>query len=148
MNPFVEILKKEYERRKSKNPAFSMRGFSKFMDMDSSNLNKIMNYKKTIGRKTIQKICEKLNLDKSVWTSDGGLQNAALSKFTFVDDSKNEKYYSFYIDPKYENDVNEKINSLIDAIEPFLVDRATEVDAIRLAVIFDATPKNNTKNKK
>ena len=142
LNSIVEILKKEYEKRKSKNPAFSMRRFSKYMDMDPSNLNKIMNYKKPVGQKTIKKICEKLNINRSIWTAEQSLKNAALSKFSFIDDSKKEKYYSFYIDTEHVKKVSDKIDLFINDIEPFLIDRSTDGDAIRLSVIFDVIPKN------
>ena len=119
-----------------------MRRFSKYMDMDPSNLNKIMNYKKPVGQKTIKKICEKLNINRSIWTAEQSLKNAALSKFSFIDDSKKEKYYSFYIDTEHVKKVSDKIDLFINDIEPFLIDRSTDGDAIRLSVIFDVIPKN------
>lgn len=48
-DPLVEILKKNFEHRKARNKAYSLRSFSRDLGLDPSNLSKILSYQKEVG---------------------------------------------------------------------------------------------------
>jgi DNA-binding Xre family transcriptional regulator len=136
MDLLVEILKKEFEKRKAKNSSYSLRRFSQILEIDSSNLTKIMNYKKSIGKSTAQKICEKLNLSSELLSGQKvSLENGPLSKLFFVNEAKDDQYYSFYIDGGKSDLVSEKIDQFLSELETHFVDPATSPSTVKISII-------------
>lgn len=64
-DPLIEILKKELERKQARNGAYSLRSFSRDLELDPSNLSKIMSYQKNIGPILRLKIGRKLGFDSN-----------------------------------------------------------------------------------
>lgn len=60
---YLQILKTEYNRRKETNAMYSVRAFSLNLDVDASNLSKILNDKLLPTFETADKICRNLKLD-------------------------------------------------------------------------------------
>lgn len=58
----VEMLINELGRKKARNPAFSLRSFSKQLGIDASNLSKILNYQKEPGTRLKTKLAKKIGL--------------------------------------------------------------------------------------
>lgn len=63
-NFYREILKSEFDRRKNVNSRYSLRAFSKLLDMDVASLSRFFSYKQSFTRKTAKKICDKLKFDE------------------------------------------------------------------------------------
>ncbi len=61
-DPLIEILKTEYSRKKSRNPSYSLRSFSRDLNIDASNLSKLLNYQKDLGIKLKKKLAFKVGL--------------------------------------------------------------------------------------
>ena len=57
---FKVFLENELEKRQSKNTSYSLRSFANFLEIDAPTLSKVLNGKKTIGKKLITRLCEKL----------------------------------------------------------------------------------------
>lgn len=62
---FKNYIRSELIRRCRKNPRYSLRAFAKNLEMDSSTLSKILNGKRSLGRKAIHNIGVKLGLKPS-----------------------------------------------------------------------------------
>ena len=56
LDPIIEILKKEFEAKKQRNGAYSLRAFARFLEIDPSNLSKIMSYQIIPGERLKRKI--------------------------------------------------------------------------------------------
>jgi len=63
-DPLVEILKKEFQRKKNRNKSYSLRSYARDLKMDPSNLSKMLNYQIEIGSKLREKIGQKLGFDQ------------------------------------------------------------------------------------
>lgn len=63
-DPIVEMLKKEFHRKKQKNGSYSLRSYSRDLNLDPSNLSKIMNYQIDVGPKLRLKIGTKLGFSE------------------------------------------------------------------------------------
>lgn len=48
-DPLVEILKKSFEKRRLKNSSYSLHAYSRDLELDVSNLSKILKYQKKIS---------------------------------------------------------------------------------------------------
>lgn len=59
-DPLIEILKKELIRKKSRNASYSLRSYSRDLEIDPSNLSKLLAYQKSIGPRLRIKIGKKL----------------------------------------------------------------------------------------
>ncbi len=56
------ILEKELESRKKINSAYSLRSFAKFLEVSPATLSQVMSSKRTLGRKSEEKILSKLGI--------------------------------------------------------------------------------------
>ncbi|MGE3610361.1 MAG: helix-turn-helix domain-containing protein [Bacteriovoracaceae bacterium] len=63
---YLQTLKAEYNRRKETNPMYSVRAFALNLDVDASNLSKILNDKLLPTFETADKICRNLKLDSEI----------------------------------------------------------------------------------
>lgn len=63
---FTLILKEELQKRKSKNPGYSLRAFAKSLGLSSSFVSKVLNAKKNVSRETALTIASRLNIDEEV----------------------------------------------------------------------------------
>jgi hypothetical protein len=59
---FVELIKAEFERRRTRNQAYSLRSFSRDLAVDASNLSKILSYQKSPGSRLKKKLGLRLGL--------------------------------------------------------------------------------------
>lgn len=64
-DPLVETLKMELTRKKSRNQAYSLRTYARDLDIDPSNLSKIMTYQKELGFSLRVRLGKKLGFDSS-----------------------------------------------------------------------------------
>jgi uncharacterized protein (TIGR02147 family) len=64
-DPLIEILKKDFQHKKSRNGSYSLRSYSRDLELDPSNLSKIMKYQLTVGPVLRSKIGLKLGFDHS-----------------------------------------------------------------------------------
>lgn len=55
-------LQKEYSNRVRNNPRYSLRSFSKLLDMDPSSVSQILSGKRNISSKILNKICDSLSV--------------------------------------------------------------------------------------
>lgn len=62
-DPFVQILKIEFANKKMRNKAYSLRAFARHLNMDSSNLAKILNDQMIPGEKLREKIAKKIGFE-------------------------------------------------------------------------------------
>lgn len=67
-DPVIELLRQEFSRKVIKNRAYSLRSFARDLKMDASNLSKLLNYQKPIGRRQRSKLSEKLGFSESELT--------------------------------------------------------------------------------
>ncbi len=58
----VVLLKHELRKRIDKNSSYSLRAFSKFLEIDASRFSKILKGERPVNDKLIKKICNKLNV--------------------------------------------------------------------------------------
>jgi plasmid maintenance system antidote protein VapI len=63
---FKSILQNEFLKRCKKNPAYSLRAFSKYLEIDQSNLSKIMKGQRAVSKSLATKIGLKVGLRPSV----------------------------------------------------------------------------------
>lgn len=59
----VEVIKTEFHSRKNRNKAYSLRSYSRDLNVDPSNLSKILKGKKTLNQKNAEKIATKLGFN-------------------------------------------------------------------------------------
>lgn len=60
---FQEALREQFYRRRSKNPAFSLRAFARFLKLSPAALSEILNGKRNVSRRIAQKIAVQLGVD-------------------------------------------------------------------------------------
>lgn len=58
----VEFIKIEFDRKKARNPAYSLRSLSRDLAIDASNLSKILSYQKRLGPVLKTKLAKKMGL--------------------------------------------------------------------------------------
>lgn len=75
-DPFVEIVRLEFDRKRSRNARYSLRSFSRDLGLDASNLSKILGYSKPLGEKLRKKIAIKLGFESSDLALFGGAEMA------------------------------------------------------------------------
>jgi uncharacterized protein (TIGR02147 family) len=61
-DPLIEILKSEFSRKQTRNPSYSLRSFSRDLEIDASNLSKLLSYQKDLGLKLKRKLAAKVGL--------------------------------------------------------------------------------------
>lgn len=92
---FVELLKAELERRRTRNRAYSLRSFSRDLAVDASNLSKILTYQKAPGTRLKKKLGLMMGLNSeelSPWLksearepiNDSRFQNHRLEVFEII----------------------------------------------------------------
>jgi len=59
----IEILKTELSKKRARNGAYSLRSYARDLGIDPSNLSKILNEKKTIGKNLRRNLTKKLGFD-------------------------------------------------------------------------------------
>lgn len=85
---FLYILNSEFEKKKNKNDAYSVRAFAKFIQINPGVLNQIMNKKRTLSLDQAKKISEVLVLHET--EKDLFLRSAFYSK-KVLDDLQKER---------------------------------------------------------
>ena len=60
---FLSHLKRELDKRISKNPKYSLRAFADWLDIDASFLSKVLSRQKVLSIKTADTIITKINPD-------------------------------------------------------------------------------------
>ena len=61
-NYFKDFLGAELDRRKQKNPRYSLRAFARFLDCDFSTLAKILKGERKMGQRVIKKLSAHFNI--------------------------------------------------------------------------------------
>ncbi len=64
-DPLIEILKTEFERKKARNSAYSLRSYSRDLGIDPSNLSKILTRQKNVGSKLRKILAQKLGFESA-----------------------------------------------------------------------------------
>ena len=88
----IDRIKREFEMRSNKNPAYSLRAFAKSLDLDSSTLSSLLSGKRKLGFKTAHKILDKLDLS-SIERKEllfGSIQPSINDKYKFIEDAQLE----------------------------------------------------------
>ena len=73
-DPFIEILRIDFARKKMRNKAYSLRSYSRALDLDPSNLSKLLNYRKELGPQLKAKLAHKIGFtteDLAAFTAGG-----------------------------------------------------------------------------
>ncbi len=83
---YRHLLLQEFSKKRSRNPQFSIRAFAKYLDVDHSNLSKILKGQKDAGLNYISKIEERLNLTEEILlsASNQGIQFEDLTMDVFL----------------------------------------------------------------
>lgn len=63
-DPFVEIIQIEFDRKRERNPSYSIRSFSRDLQIDASNLAKILSHKKKVGKLLRTRIATNLGFNQ------------------------------------------------------------------------------------
>jgi uncharacterized protein (TIGR02147 family) len=79
----VEILKSEFERKRKRNASYSLRSFSRDLEIDASNLSKILSYQKDPGPVLKARLAIKI-----------GLSNEDLATFSAMSGSTQDQAYA------------------------------------------------------
>ncbi len=95
MEFYKEVLISEYSKKQKKNPAYSLRSFSKFLGLAQATLSEVMRDKRKLPLKHAIPVAEKLNLDpstktmfvKSVELSKASLKNLELKTDHYLDET-------------------------------------------------------------
>lgn len=61
-DPLIEILKSELARKKVRNRGYSLRSYSRDLEVDASNLSKILAYRKSLGPALKKRLARKIGL--------------------------------------------------------------------------------------
>jgi len=83
-DPFIKLVKAEFERRRSRNQVYSLRSFSRDLAVDASNLSKILSYQKVPGSRLKKKLGLKMGLsseDLTTWLEPGSRKTMVDSVF-------------------------------------------------------------------
>ncbi len=92
MNLASQFLKDEFDKRKMKNPNFSVRSFARWLELSPAQVSQVMSGKRPLTLKALEKIDKKLDisplekqslLESLAGTSDQGMQGAAASEAVF-----------------------------------------------------------------
>jgi transcriptional regulator with XRE-family HTH domain len=59
------LLKFEFEKRKAKNPSYSLRAFARTLGMSDSYLSRFLRQKQLVSNAILLRVAQKLNLEKS-----------------------------------------------------------------------------------
>lgn len=62
MNEFANLMKAEFSERQKKNPAFSLRAYSRWLGLSPAQVSQIMSGKRSLTVKSLNKISDKLGL--------------------------------------------------------------------------------------
>lgn len=87
-DPLVEILHTEFDRKRQRNQSYSLRSYSRDLEMDPSNLSKILNNQKKIGGRLRKSLAKKLGFEleeiDSLLTADKDYSQHSLQVFQIV----------------------------------------------------------------
>lgn len=61
------MLKKEFEERKKKNPAYSLRSFSRYLGLAHSTLSECLSMKHDLSKRNLKKVMIKLFVPEEDW---------------------------------------------------------------------------------
>lgn len=106
MKSIAHLLKKEFTRRKAKNAAYTLRSFAKFLDVDHSQLSKILREERSAGKVFIEKVGKRLGLSHE--------EISLLHKRKAI--SKKLDYYTI-TDQIFESIANYKYDVLVELIK-------------------------------
>lgn len=98
-DPLVEILKNEFKKRKTRNGSYSLRSYSRDLDLDPSNLSKMINYGLKIGPSLRLKIGKKLGFENNEFL----LLSPAVSNNTKDSDYSNHKLEIFQVISEWQH---------------------------------------------
>jgi uncharacterized protein (TIGR02147 family) len=62
---YVDIIRREFNKKVSKNSRYSLRAFAKYLEYSPGSLSEILNGGRTLPRNQVQKFTEKLNLSSN-----------------------------------------------------------------------------------
>jgi uncharacterized protein (TIGR02147 family) len=62
--PYIKIIISEFEKRRAKNAAFSMRAFASYLGLDSGTLSAVIKGKRALSIQQSRDICQRLQLSK------------------------------------------------------------------------------------
>lgn len=57
-------LQRQFAERCKKNPRYSLRAFARFLSMDPSSLSQILSGKRSVSKKKIQLICQRISVQE------------------------------------------------------------------------------------
>lgn len=134
LDPLIEVLKREFESKKARNSFYSLRAFSKFLDIDPSNLSKLLHYQITPGYKLREKLAKKLGFDPNDMmnpltyqkTGDANYINHNLELFSIISDWQHYAILELIKLSKYKDSVSKASISRDLCLSQNKVDQAIE----------------------
>ncbi len=91
--PIIDLLIKEFDRKRKRNPSYSLRAYSKYLEIDPSNLSKIIKGSKVPGGKLASRLCQKLGINyqeleslTALQIKDENYSEYAIDQFTIISD--------------------------------------------------------------
>ncbi len=75
------VIQREYLKRKSKNPAYSLRAFSNFLGIGIASLSSFLAGKRTLSKKNMMKIADKLSLpplEQQLFVNEANKKSSAI----------------------------------------------------------------------
>lgn len=100
-NPFVTELKRAFEDRALRNPRYSMRAFSRDLDVDPSVLSKILRGKRSVSGKMIRKVSQFLGHSPEQAQTFLDQNKAYLKRLRLLQADKNQQFVSIPLE-QYE----------------------------------------------
>lgn len=91
---FRELLISQFEEKLRMNPRYSLRAFAKFLNISDSALSKYVRNKRDFSHRTIERLCERLDIDKEKILTD----KPDIDLKTFA----TEDFYSSLSEPYYD----------------------------------------------
>ncbi len=83
--PLLNNLRSELERRKKVNPSYSLRAFAKSLEMDASNLSKLLSGQTTVGTKLRMKLAKKLGMSDEDLRHFGYLEGQVVKDSDYIE---------------------------------------------------------------
>jgi transcriptional regulator with XRE-family HTH domain len=83
--PLLNNLRSELERRKKTNPSYSLRAFAKYLEMDASNLSKLLSGRIELGTKLRMKLAQKLGMSEEELRHFGYLEGHIVKDSDYIE---------------------------------------------------------------
>src|ERR1700687_2054339 len=84
---FRSVLQREWERRRARNPRYSLRAFGRLLGTDHATLSQILRGRRALTGRTVQRFATRIGLDGALYRIDAELI-ARIRRARFGPDSR------------------------------------------------------------